>query len=76
MNKTVYTETNIDPDSKYLICKRIKDKWVVQEQHEDISEADSRRSTLAREALINGEITDTLFYRIFFTNHITIKELK
>ena len=75
MTKIVYTNKKGDPNKKYLICKRISNKWQVITEYEDIQNAVEARDEIASKELIEGTITDTLFYKIFYKDMIEIKEL-
>lgn len=73
--KTIYTKEPIDPDKNYLVCKRIEGNWHVVASHKHYELAEISRDTRANNDLIEGLISDPLFYRIYYKNTVNIQEL-
>lgn len=75
MRKHVYSNQPIKTLKNYLVCKRVSNKWQVVTSHNVYEVAEVSRDTRATNDLIEGLITDPLFYKIFYKDNVEIKEL-
>jgi hypothetical protein len=65
---------SVQPHEDYFICKRIENRWHIIEGHSEITTAAQMQDKLIEYDLINGYISDPLFYRIFHRNLVEVKD--
>lgn len=71
---TVYFNKDLHKDNDWIVCKKISKKWVIIEEHDNPSDACRRRDELANNDLIDGKISDPLFYQVFHKKFTKIEK--
>ena len=70
-----YFNKNLQKNKDWMVCKKIAKKWIVIEEYDNPSDACQRRDVLSKNDLINGRISDPLFYQVLHKNFTKTERL-